>query len=157
MKFSLSTVLALLTPLLIASSCSSESTSPTPTPDPSVWQVLSKDTATSAPAANGIVTASMFFKNTSSTERKFLFRHTVLEAAPGHTPQFCVGELCLDLRFFDPSMADPFIIAPGAQDEAKLQVITENQPGSTTVRIVLYDVDNPKDSLVYTARMTATP
>ena len=157
MKISLSIILANVAPLLIASSCGNETTTPDPKPEPSVWQVVSKDTVTSAAADAGIVTASMFFKNTSTTERKFMFRYNVIESAEGHTPQFCVGELCLDLRFFDPTMADPFVIPPGGQDEAKLQVITENKPGSTAVRVVIYDVDNPKDTLVYQARMTATP
>jgi len=157
MKISLSIILGIVATLLIASSCATKTTPTEPTPDPSTWEVLSRDTATTTPANLGVMTASMHFKNASTKERKFMFRHTLVESSFGHIPQLCFGDLCIDLTVFDPSLADPFPIAPGGTDEAKMQVVTNGAPGTTTVRIVIFDVDNPADTIVYQARMTATP
>lgn len=155
MKISLSIIVAIFATIMIVSSCS-KSTPVAPTPT-SMWLVLSEDTTASAPASDGIVSATMRVRNVSNKDKRFLFRYSYgAEATFGHIAQLCIGDLCLDLASYDPTLQLPFEILAGAEDYAKVQVVTNGTFGVTTVRVVLYDVDNPSDTLEYFPRLEAT-
>jgi hypothetical protein len=100
----------------------------------------------SGPSSGEMLEAKFKVKNSGNTSKSVAIRKIIIDTIPGSSVSFCWGIHCYGDQMYD-CFNDPIVMAPGDIDSSFVGSYNpRDTPGSSHVRYLFYDVNNPNDS-----------